>query len=154
MIAHTTVYVTPVVEHWLEREIAQWVHPMKDRSDDPSHHERALLPWSYILLPVRYMHLSEWNCPTNKLHVRRYFVVKKRVRNAACNDHWSRSPVWRHQLLWEVRFETLSTSACTAAGVSRQGCPNPGDIKSQPVTSCRLMVRGTRFESRRILSYL
>ena len=21
-------------------EIAQWVHPMKDRSDDPSHHER------------------------------------------------------------------------------------------------------------------
>ena len=25
------------MEHWLEREIAQWVHPMKDRSDDPSH---------------------------------------------------------------------------------------------------------------------
>ena len=34
--------VTPVVEHWLEREIAQWVHPMKDQSDDPSHHERML----------------------------------------------------------------------------------------------------------------
>ena len=28
-------FVTPVVEHWLEREIAQWVHPIKDRSDDP-----------------------------------------------------------------------------------------------------------------------
>ena len=26
--------------------------PMKDRSDDPSHHERTLLPQSYILLPV------------------------------------------------------------------------------------------------------
>ena len=27
-IAHTTDFVvTPVVEHWLEREIAQWVHP-------------------------------------------------------------------------------------------------------------------------------
>ena len=38
-IAHTTAFVTPVVEYWLEREIAQWVHPMKDRSDDPSHHE-------------------------------------------------------------------------------------------------------------------
>ena len=38
-IAHTTAFVTPVVEHWLKREIAQWVHPMKDRSDDPSHHE-------------------------------------------------------------------------------------------------------------------
>ena len=44
-------FVTPVVELWLEREIAQWVHPMKDRSDDPSHHERTLLPRSYISLP-------------------------------------------------------------------------------------------------------
>ena len=43
--------VTPVMEHWLEREIAQWVHAMKDRSDDPSHHERTLLPQSYISLP-------------------------------------------------------------------------------------------------------
>ena len=40
-IAHTMAFVTPVVEHWLEREIAQWVHPMKDRPDDPSHHERT-----------------------------------------------------------------------------------------------------------------
>ena len=24
-MTHTTVFVTPVVEHWLEREIAQWV---------------------------------------------------------------------------------------------------------------------------------
>ena len=31
-------FVKPVVEHWLEQEIAQWVLPMKDRSDDPSHH--------------------------------------------------------------------------------------------------------------------
>ena len=29
------------------REIVQWVHYMKDRSDDPSHHERTLLPWNY-----------------------------------------------------------------------------------------------------------
>ena len=49
-IAHTTAFVTPVVEHWLEREIAQWVHPLKDRSNDPSHHERMLLPRSYISL--------------------------------------------------------------------------------------------------------
>ena len=25
-IAHNTAFVTPVVEHWLERELAQWVH--------------------------------------------------------------------------------------------------------------------------------
>ena len=49
-IALTTAFVKPVVEHWLEQEIAQWVHPMKDRSDDPSHHERTLLPRSYISL--------------------------------------------------------------------------------------------------------
>ena len=46
-IAHTMAFVTPVVGHWLEREIAQWVHPMKD---DPSHHKRMLLPQSYISL--------------------------------------------------------------------------------------------------------
>ena len=32
-IAYTTAFVTPVVEHWLEREIAQWVHrTMSERS--------------------------------------------------------------------------------------------------------------------------
>ena len=25
-ITHTTAFLTPVVEHWLEREIGQWVH--------------------------------------------------------------------------------------------------------------------------------
>ena len=45
-ITHTTAFVTPVVEHWLEWEIAQWVHPMKDRSDDPSHHEQTLYLWA------------------------------------------------------------------------------------------------------------
>ena len=29
-ITHTTAFVTPVVEHWLEQEIAQWVHPRKE----------------------------------------------------------------------------------------------------------------------------
>ena len=47
-ITHTTAFVTPVVEHWLEREIAQWVHPMNDRSDDPSHHERTCSQMSLV----------------------------------------------------------------------------------------------------------
>ena len=25
-ITHTMAFFTPVVEHWLEREIAQWIH--------------------------------------------------------------------------------------------------------------------------------
>ena len=49
-ITHTTAFVTPVVDHWLEQEIAQWVHFMMDRSDDQQRHERTLLPWSYISL--------------------------------------------------------------------------------------------------------
>ena len=44
MIAHITSFVTPVVEHWLEQEKAQWVH-----------HEgliQMLLSQSYISLPI------------------------------------------------------------------------------------------------------
>ena len=51
-IVHTTAFVTLVVEHCLEQEIAQWVHHMKHRSEDPSHHELMFLPRSYILLPI------------------------------------------------------------------------------------------------------
>ena len=58
-IVHTTAFVTPVVEHWLEQEIAQWVHPMKDRSDDPSHHERTLLPRSYFGVYVKLI-IRQW----------------------------------------------------------------------------------------------
>ena len=32
-IAHTMAFVTPVVEHWLENKITQWVH-IKVREDD------------------------------------------------------------------------------------------------------------------------
>ena len=46
---------TPVMEHWLEREIAQWVHPMMNRSDDPSHHEQTFLPWSSLVNKERYL---------------------------------------------------------------------------------------------------
>ena len=68
-IAHTTAFVTPVVEHWLEREIAQWVHPMKDRSDDPSHHERTLLPRSYISLPCAKEEEEDANRGEEEFHI-------------------------------------------------------------------------------------
>ena len=61
---HTTAFVTPVVEHWLEREIVQWVHSMNDRSDDPSHHERTLLPRSYISLHLNSMTVHKDHPPT------------------------------------------------------------------------------------------
>ena len=47
---------------WNEK-IAQWVHPTKDRSDDPSHHERTLLPRSYISLPWMEREIAQWVHP-------------------------------------------------------------------------------------------
>ena len=44
-ITHTTAFVTPVMDHWLEHEIAWWAH-----YKDPLHHGRTLLPRSYVLL--------------------------------------------------------------------------------------------------------
>ena len=63
-IAHTTAFVTPVVEHWLEREIAQWVHPMKDGSHDPSHHEllMALKLGGCVNDNIREMHEGVYRC--------------------------------------------------------------------------------------------
>ena len=63
---------SPVVEHWLEREIAQWVHPMKDRSDEPSHHERRLLQRSYISLKkegMKEMFYEKMHSPYFKLRL-------------------------------------------------------------------------------------
>ena len=81
-IAHTTAFVTPVVEHWREREIAQWVHPMKDRSDDPSHHERTLLPRSYISLPGSL----------------------ENVRRLPSAEYFARWVIYRNQIVYNVFF--------------------------------------------------
>ena len=101
-IAHTTAFDTPVVEHWLERDIAQWVHHMKDRSDDPSHDERTLLPRSYIsLLPnlnirVKIRVTSRGACQT---------VSKSCIQHThLCFNSWINASVW------SVRSSFLSLS--------------------------------------------
>ena len=42
-----------VHQSWSTGWNEKWLNgsTMKDRSDDPSHHEQMLLPWSYISLP-------------------------------------------------------------------------------------------------------
>ena len=59
-ILHTTVFVTPVVEHWLEQEIAQ-----RARHEIliwwPIAPWAYILPCSYILLPLLYL---TFNIPT------------------------------------------------------------------------------------------
>ena len=49
-ITHTTVFVTPVVEHWLEREIAQWVH--HEGSTHRTMSERSYQEWYYFKLQI------------------------------------------------------------------------------------------------------
>ena len=91
MIAHTTSFVTPVVEHWLEREIAQWVHPMKDQSDDPLQIEQTLLPRSYILLETNRFSLtlfSRYCCPNaeNYIYIEDVYQL---VSPSDCDTHYT-----------------------------------------------------------------
>ena len=72
--------------------IAQWVHPMKDRSDDPSHHERTHLPRSYISLPVYKEREREmfyltthsthfiYGCMASDIWLRTILIVRKETR--------------------------------------------------------------------------
>ena len=85
-IIHTTAFVKPVVEHWLEREIAQWVHPMKDRSDDPSHHERTLLPRSYISL-LAGMNNSSMG-PSWRINPTTHRTMSERSYHGATSHSW------------------------------------------------------------------
>ena len=66
---HGLSYTSRGESHWLEREIVQWVHPMNDRSDDPSHHERTLLPRSYsIRLAARVLLYASSHRQDNTYH--------------------------------------------------------------------------------------
>ena len=42
---HTTAFAIPVVEHWLEQEMAQWVN-----DEGSIQQPMCVLPWSYISL--------------------------------------------------------------------------------------------------------
>ena len=93
-ITHTMAFVTPVVEHWLEREIAKWVHPMKDRSDNPSHHERTLLPRSYISLQI---------------------VLTALLNIIMISDNWRRNAVTMSVGYWLKLQRTFSSCEALAA---------------------------------------
>ena len=50
-IAHTMAFVAPVVEHWLEQEITQWVHH-EGLIQQPIAPSADALTWTYISLPI------------------------------------------------------------------------------------------------------
>ena len=84
-------FVTPVMEHWLEREIAQWVH---HEGSHPSHHERTLLPRSYMSLPLN----SKMAAKTQHLqYLTRVLWVRYCVANQAgtkINPRWPLSSIF------------------------------------------------------------
>ena len=96
-ITHTTAFGTPVVERWLERKIAQG-SIIKDRSDDPSHHERTLLPGSYISLCTdeawpnsRYMDsgLKLTTCHKDAYTTRLHCEVYTDIGHCCVNRRWT-----------------------------------------------------------------
>ena len=89
-IAHTTAFVTPIVEHWLERENAQWVHHMKDRSDDPSHHERTPFPRSYNI----YMYVCMYVC----IYVYIYIYIDIYTVGHEINGNYCAKTKMRHEI--------------------------------------------------------
>ena len=76
-ITHTTAFVTPVVEHWLEREIAQWIH-----------HEgsirRPIAPWANTFTTE--LHLAPFGNVSNVNITCVCVCVKERKGNVLFND--------------------------------------------------------------------
>ena len=106
-IAHTTAFVTPVVEHWQEREIAQWVHPTKDRSNDPLHHERTLLPQSYISFLCKQPHWTLLGADQRFQH------FHKRTNRTLGGEgvNTQRMPFTNHENV-DIYFQSTANIAC------------------------------------------
>ena len=57
-IIHTTAFVTPVVEHWLEREIAEWVHHEVDSKAAVGGGERRAFYMNYFTDRIHYSYYT------------------------------------------------------------------------------------------------
>ena len=86
-------FVTPVVEHWLWNKKLLNGSTMKDWSDDPSHHERTLLPRSYMCTytsTIDYGRLSQCFCwalcsqSTHASNVKNIVMVKISQGKVTC----------------------------------------------------------------------
>ena len=104
-ITHTTAFATPVVEHWLEREIAQWVH-----------HEgsirRPIAPWANALTMELYLapHLKRWHqtqdCSFNLTYdnfytncTGSYFTITSTCMTPVCSlSHMPPCRIWIHPI--------------------------------------------------------
>ena len=60
-ITHTTAFVTPVVEHWLEREIVEEEEEEEEENYKQGYMTTKMLVWSNVccvLLEVRFLALT------------------------------------------------------------------------------------------------
>ena len=110
----------------VRKEIAQWVHPMKDRSDDPPYHERTLYLWatscsllmktiiykklyqSYILFQVSYGALTVQLSDTKQFpHFYRVYASDKilNIGRVALMKHFKWKKIWT---LYDKTFELFS----------------------------------------------
>ena len=80
---HTTAFDKPVVDHWLERKIAQTAagSTEKDRSDDRPLQRRARYRLSYIPLLLFISQLHEVYGLRNLLRLIKHYLKKKEATN-------------------------------------------------------------------------
>ena len=155
-ITHTTAFVTPAMEHWLQREIAQWVHPHEGSI------RRPIAPWANALTTELHLarhtdlqHLidTEYTCQSCN-RFRRYFrllfsggsaQVKQGVsvggaRHQIKSCRWPCSSVVRafaHGVMgpsWWTHWAISRSNQCSMTGVTKvvvwvcRGCIPPNKI--------------------------
>ena len=89
---HTTAFDKPVVDHWLERKIAQTAagSTEKDRSDDRPLQRRARYRLSYIPLPCSLSYTTKirgrlsYRC--RSIHVAQQYLRQLRVTSPSDNE--------------------------------------------------------------------
>ena len=80
-ITHTTTFDGPVVDHWLERKMAQTVNAstVQDRSDDPNPYKCVLYCLSYVPLPLVTETESKGTCLLLLYVITTSTVISRRV---------------------------------------------------------------------------
>ena len=99
-ITHTTTFVTPVVEHWLEREIAQWegfqddnarVHRVRIVTAHLQQHDIYGLPWP-AMSPDLSPKVHVWDMVGRRVRQRQRPPTTLAELGQALQEEWNRLP--------------------------------------------------------------
>ena len=88
LYAHTTAFVTPVVEHWLEREIAQWVHPMTLNSSWYVSTWHLTFPGIYLPDTNSSWYLSTWHWDNSSWYLSTWHLTVPGIYLPDTNSSW------------------------------------------------------------------